>query len=252
MKRILTIAFLMSVAWSSWSQPVTPGSLNVSLVSPYDQQVIYTFTPSFFWTFNFTGDNILDYSIKVSELRPDQTYTDAIQFNPPLVFEQGLQQTSFMYPLSAFPLQDDKKYVWQVEATVGGRVKYLSEIWMFQYKKQVQRDTIKNEKDKDYIQYVLMEHEANAAPYLYTDKINFAYNNETRDTLLKYTIRLEGSKHSIKTELKPLKMTSGYNYYSLDMPKELSRNNKKGTRFFLEVNNSRKELQAIKFSIKQK
>ncbi len=90
----------------------------------------------------------------------------------------------------------------------------------------------------------------NAAPHLFTDHLNFVYNNETRDTVLDFHIHKAGQQQETRLELKPVTISSGCNYVSLPLSKNLQRQAKKEQEIFvLKVLNTRKETWLMKFMI---
>ncbi len=250
MKQITALLFIAFVGLGSVMAQTNGSPGNLFLVSPSDGQVLNTLYPNFFWSYNLRGDFRIQYNIRIAELKEGQTYIDAIQLNVPLVAEQNLMSTTFSYPIGAFPLSEDKKYVWQVEATLNGVSNSISEIWMFQYKKENSSDTVRPKKEKELRQYVYLSKSMNAAPHLFTDHLNFVYNNETRDTVLDFHIHKAGQQQETRLELKPVTISSGCNYVSLPLSKNLQRQAKKEQEIFvLKVLNTRKETWLMKFMI---
>lgn len=251
MKRMLVFTIALALRVGVMAQTTGAATGNVILISPTDGQVINTFNPSFFWTFTGpVGDYQTTYSIKITELREGQTYADAIGLNVPLVFEINLMQPGFMYPFTAPALDENKRYVWQVEASIYGRVKYLSEIWMFRFDKNKTESKDEDIKEKPKT-YVHLSKGVNNGTHLFTDKVNFRYNNETIDTILDYVIYQTGKKEMMPLTKAPVKMRPGINYISLEAPKNAAQANKKAPTptYILEVRNSRKERWLLKFSV---
>lgn len=222
------------------------------LMSPYDKEVLNTFYPNFFWSFNLTpGDFKVTYAIKVSELKAGQTYMDAISFNPPLVYEENLEQTVFNYPSSAFSLNEDGRYVWQVAVYINGKQKYLSEIWMFQYKKNKEKTTKKPKKELPD-QFPHLQRTVASSAYVFDKYIAFRYNNECRDTLLSFAVYKTGEQKSLPLDNPPIRITSGINYIYFPVAKSMKGKNKGKDLYLFEVSNSRKEKWRMKFIISDK
>ena len=224
---------------------------SVILISPFDGATLKTFFPDFFWTFpGELPDNKITYSIKVTELKSDQTYADAIQFNAPLIFQTDLQQPIFSYPSSAPVLNEDGKYVWQVSVEINKVPKVLSEIWMFQYKKDAVK---KAQKKKEAVeQYPFLEKNTGSSTYVFADKINFRYKNECIDTVLNYKLFETGNnKKSVLLSTKPVKIKQGINYLSFKVDKEQFAKKDKNAVYMLEVLNTRNETWRLKFVIKK-
>lgn len=223
------------------------------LLNPFDAEILNTFNPNLLWSFSgfLNPDERLTYSIKVCELKDGQTYIDAMQFNPPLVFEENLHQTMYTYPVSAPPLNENGKYVWQVQGEVNKIPKYLSEIWMFHYKKD--KKQMPNIPKKSIpVQYPHLEKTLNSGAYVFSKVISFRYNNECSDTLLTYNLYNVGTKKTFPLSDKPVKLKHGVNHFSFPVPKKLVGRKGEQHVFVLEVSNARKEKWQMKFSINEK
>jgi hypothetical protein len=88
------------------------------LISPLDNEEIYTNLPMFNWfpPAPILPDYNLIYDLKIVEVQNGQTPQDAIQFNNPVVLKQGITSTYYQYELSNLQLQYNKFYAWQVIA----------------------------------------------------------------------------------------------------------------------------------------
>ena len=225
-------------------------SSTLMLLSPFDKQVLHTFFPSLFWNFSYLNpDDIATYSIKVVEYKAGQTYVDAMAYNVPLLFEQNLMQTSYTYPASAMPLEESKKYLWQIEASVRGGKKYLSEIWMFQYRKDKKEEKVEKEKISE--PYASLTKTLSSANYSFKERINFTYNNESGDTILEHKIFPEGSLRHFPLSTEPIRVKNGINRLSFDVPRNM-RGKEASSSYTLEVYTSRNEVLKMKFYIQQK
>jgi hypothetical protein len=223
------------------------------LISPFDEEVLNSFYPNFFWSFNFIpGDYKVSYAIKIAELKDNQTYVDAISFNPVLVFQDNLESPLFNYPTTAFTLNEEGRYVWQIAVSINGKEKYLSEIWMFQYKKEKVEKAKKKPKDEVPDQYPHLQKKLTSATYQFDKNIAFRYNNECRDTILSYAIFKVGSSSKEKLNYPLVKITSGINYIYFPVPKDMKKKNSKPDVFLLTVSNSRKENWKLKFFLTEK
>lgn len=224
---------------------------NVILISPTDEEVLNTFTPVLSWMpVHHIGDGKFTYNIHIAELIEGQSYADAISFNPPLVYERDVPAGSFSYPSGAPALEDDKKYVWQVEVAMPDQRIIYSEVWMFQYKKKKQTtDTIIKKKSNIYPH---VTRSMTSALYEFSDAINFKYDNYANDSLLTYTIKKAGHPDTTKStpnqqvRLKPL-----VNYVSVPLPKDMDKQGKDAI-YMLEIHNSRNEIWLLKFIINNK
>lgn len=222
------------------------------LVYPTDEEVLHTFTPTLVWQpLNLISDNVFTYNIHIAELNEGQSYGDAIGMNPPIVYEKGLNGGAYNYPASAPVLEEDKRYVWQVEAVYSGQRTVYSEIWMFQYKKNKPTPPVKKPK-KDIQQYPHLTKTISAAVYQFSDKIYFTYDNYANDSLLDYSIIKAGASKPLNLEGKSSIVLKPFNnYVIMPVSDQLKKEGKKG-RFILEIHNSRKEKWALQFNIKSK
>jgi len=222
----------------------------VVLLSPNDGQVINTFFPTFFWNFGTPQpDYTVTYSIKIAELKDGQSYYDAMYFNAPIVFEQNYMSTTYNYSSSSFPLNEDKQYVWQVEANVRGKGKYLSPIWMFRFKKD-KRNPVKKTPVKEYVQYAYLTKQASATSYSFTDKINLRYNNEAGDSVLNYVVYKQGETRAVTISDQPAQLHEGINYFSFNVPDNMKpKKEKEANLYTLQVRNARNEVWSMKFII---
>lgn len=235
-------------------QVTTIADGNLLLTTPYDGEVLNAFLPAFGWSMtNFSDDYNVTFNIKICELKDGQSYADAIQYNPPLITEIGFRQTFYNYPAAAPQLKEDSRYVWQVEALVNNVPRYLSEVWMFRFKKA--RAITPDPKKTVVTQYPFLDRNLNASPYVFKDAIVFRYNNECIDTMLNYALYIAGKKELLRLSDKPVKLRPGINYYKFPLSKELQALAKKSETegeqvYLLEVSNTRKEKWRMKFVVR--
>jgi hypothetical protein len=212
--------------------------------------------PNFGWSIsNLPDDYNVTFNLKICELKEGQSYQDAIQYNPAIIFETGMKQNFYNYPAGAQQLKEDSRYVWQVEALVNNVPRYLSEVWMFRFKKSKSPPPVTRKVVTT--QYPFLEKNLNTSPYIFKDAIVFRYKNECADTVLNYTLYQSGKTESIKLADKPVKLKAGLNYYSFPINKELlvtMKHNSKSQEpvFLLEVSNARKEKWRLKFVVRKK
>lgn len=218
----------------------------VVLNYPSDGAELHTYLPNFSWNSSVTGDFEYTYNIHITRLDSGQSYQDAILFNPPLVYQQNLSTPNFQYPLSAFPLEDSNKYVWQVETAVNGNISSYSEIWMFYYQSKKKQQP-ENTKVHDHA-YPNLQRKLNAAFYIFEKTISFKYNNESGDSVLNMQVYPSGTTENIQG-LTPIPETLKpfHNYITIPVSNSFSKSNP----YILEVRNSRNELWKMKFVIKK-
>ncbi|MEP7265009.1 MAG: hypothetical protein ABI772_10955 [Bacteroidota bacterium] len=119
--------------------------LSMSLVSPFDDDIIETNHPVLVWTHNEPFANNTgaeDYRIVVTQMHEGQNAEAAMAANPLLFSKNALTSHSVIYPVNAPDLEKGKSYCWQVTKSINGRVVNQTEVWKF---------TLSDEPDtKDY------------------------------------------------------------------------------------------------------
>jgi hypothetical protein len=107
------------------------------LIFPANNATLLTAQPMFQWSPVQVPPEIgISYSVRVAELYDQQTPDAAIRSNPP-VFDGSVDNVAtLLYPLDALPLEDGRRYVWQVEARDGNgspitSARRRSELWTF-------------------------------------------------------------------------------------------------------------------------
>ncbi len=127
---------------------------NFKIIYPEPPHIIYpanndslqanTMYPVFQWTpVIVPPDYQIRYIIKICEILQGQTPLQALSSNIPILEDQNILNSTLVYPISAPPLEKDKKYVWQVQ--VLDQYNYpptkndgKSEIFTFQFKQPKQ------------------------------------------------------------------------------------------------------------------
>jgi hypothetical protein len=115
------------------------------LVSPEHQSNPDNLNPTFTWIppSPIRNLNRVQYDFVLVELFDHQSSLEGILRNPPYYFETGLNQTVQPYPITALPLNFEKRYAWQITARIDDYIVGKSEIWEFVIKKKtVELDTI--------------------------------------------------------------------------------------------------------------
>lgn len=108
--------------------------LSMSLVSPFDDDVIETKHPVLVWTHNepfAINTGAEDYRIVVTQMHEGQNAEAAMAANPLLFSKNGLTSHSVIYPVNAPDLEKGKSYCWQVTKSINGRVVNQTEVWKF-------------------------------------------------------------------------------------------------------------------------
>jgi len=105
------------------------------LLSPNDGDSIQTPNPVLTWTPAFSTylGGAVSYILRITEIFSDQSKQQAIASNLPLYTETNIPMPLQIYPNTARPLEEGKRYAWQVEGRMGSSSLGHSEVWEFCY-----------------------------------------------------------------------------------------------------------------------
>lgn len=103
----------------------------INLIMPEDDAKIYEYNPLLTWIANYPFASLLQYRIRVVELREGQNKEGAITRNNPVYDEKNLMQNSIVYPVYAKPLRVWQPYVWTVDAYYKGILLGGAAPWKF-------------------------------------------------------------------------------------------------------------------------
>ncbi|MBU0764599.1 MAG: hypothetical protein KJ607_07175 [Bacteroidetes bacterium] len=186
-----------------------------ALIQPYDEDTIKTSLPLFVWTppFPIISPKGTDYEILVSEIFRGQNPYKAIESNPAVFREKGINATILTYPSYAECLKPGGRYAWQIFAYDGDILIGKSEIWCFYYL-DLQESTPTLIKPLNV--YAKMKKVPDGTYYYLTDKyLDVEYPEEYFDsTGLDYRIYTsDGNTIGIQSEPE---IRYGENFFSLD------------------------------------
>jgi len=85
------------------------------LISPRDEEEIRIDNPVFTWMHIKAPGSNQTYTIKIVEIRGDQSPDEAMKRNTVFFEKEGISQTLFQYPASAPKFEAGKKYAWMVK-----------------------------------------------------------------------------------------------------------------------------------------
>lgn len=231
-----------------FTQIQAQSNYQVVLSYPSDGAHLTNYLPNFVWNSSLMGDFEYSYNIHIAHLDSGQTYSDAILYNPPLVYQQQLSSTNFLYPMSAFPLEDSNKYVWQIETVVNGNIVSYSDIWMFYYESRKAAQRKENKKVSDDHVYPSLQRSLNAAFYVFSNTISFKYRNESGDSTLNMSIYPVGTADNVQNvTYTPSYLKPFDNYVSIPVSNVFARSKP----YILEVRNARHEVWKMKFIVKE-
>ncbi|WP_224746427.1 DUF928 domain-containing protein [Mucilaginibacter glaciei] len=184
---------------------------DLSLIDPYNLAKICDKRPLLTWQPLIPGVLGSFYRLVLTEIKPGQSATEAINYNLPLINQQSIMAPVLPYPPSAPELKLDTKYAWQVSAYKEQTVLNRSEIWSFTVEC---KDSVKNVVQKSFreIEDLLLGNY-----YIAEGEIRFAITNSYKPQQLRYEIEaLDRPDKRIKG-LPLLKLVTGANNIVLDL-----------------------------------
>jgi hypothetical protein len=218
-KIILLICLIFSFYFKGNTQDISRNATSEKTIKsivppqlsyPSNESVISISNPIFIWIPpRPTNGMMITYSIRLVEIQNGQTPSEALLQNPPLLNLSGLTNTFLSYPANAPSLNVDGHYVWQVAASSGGQSLGVTDIASFSVNKT---DTKKVE---DF-NYPVASKPGKERFYITHGVFQFAYNNETNEKTLKYTIRSTNKKDTLRG-LPKLKLHPGINKLQVDL-----------------------------------
>ncbi len=217
------------------------------LTQPDDLSEIEELKPVFAWLpptpeYLLNG---LSYNFKLVEILPNQTCSDAIGQNFPLVSEQNLLMPNLIYPTSQSPLDTGRTYAWQVVANNNGLPVSESEIWTFKVKSGATLSLTENKAP-----FVKLKTDQVPSAFICSGVLQLEYNNELNDSLIGIEIFEEGTNGRRKLGLDEsfIPLRFGQNLISID----LTSNNGivDGHQYTVELMNSKMELWRGRFIYK--
>lgn len=117
-----------------------------SLISPLNASIVTDPLPVFSWMppSPLRAGQRITYTLKIAEILPRQTPSDALLSNPEWFEVDNLISSIAVYPLASRMLIEGKKYAWKVKAYLNGVFLNESEIREFTYNSKY--NTVKQEK----------------------------------------------------------------------------------------------------------
>lgn len=174
MKNCLVLLFLYFSTYSI-SQGIT---YPLNLMTPFDEDTIETILPNFIWMTDLTAlanDPRLSQHFVLVEKESNQTKSEAIATNIPLVVLNNVTTDNFSYSFSNTELQRGHTYAWQVKLYYNELLIQSSDPWQF---------TIKADQPF-YRQYITLKSEPDASYFSTTEdtlyfkvKANYDFDNQ--------------------------------------------------------------------------
>ncbi len=215
------------------------------LINPIDGDEIETPTPILIW-FHSEPFNLLNqgefFRVIVAELNDNQTAASGITANIPHFIKNNLTKHQVQYPVDAKPLENGKRYAWQVQKMANGQIISTTEVWEF---------SVADKKTPKDFKYVYVKDKLDGSVYsVVNDRIFFKYDERYNSNVMTCKI-ISDKRKVIQPETKGEEaveenlMKVGNNKYELDLkPYKL----KKGY-YILEVYNEKKDKFQLKFYV---
>lgn len=160
-------------------------ALDFSLVFPMNETTVPDDRPVLSWEdvsqYGVEKAN-LSYSLQVVEVYSGQSVAAALTTNPTLLDRRGIRSNSLLYPVSAAALRPEKTYAWQVSAAADGRELLASQQWSFRL------EQTELPPDPVAASYAMLGTSVPNRHYLFTDNIQFGFDNNEGVTDLRYRI----------------------------------------------------------------
>lgn len=223
------------------SMPYSPPML----IYPGDGEEIETPYPTLVWLSPIPDANgNIEYDMKLVEMRNGQGQYDAVQNNYAHFKTSNYGEESMNYPLDALPLKIGKWYAWKITAKYKGTDVGETEVWRFKIKEQVVDSTTKPMTKA----YPVINYNLKGRRYEYTDKLYFNYNNDYRETTLKYSITEYSSREQYK-RVENITAKHGGNFFDLDISDKSFFKN--GNLYILEVRDEKDNIYKLQFTIRR-
>ena len=227
-----------SPAEQCYSAEVTPFS-PLNLTEPANQEKICLPRPMFSWQPSFPFVNGAAYQLILTEIKERQTATEAINYNLPLISQNGIVSPALAFPASYKELKAGKKYAWQVSLYKNQTVLNRSEIWEFVMDC---KDSVVREMNTG--SYRSIEDLSRGNFYVTGNNLKFSLINSYNKQKLNYSIRcITDSRKKIK-KLPVIHLKNGSNQIELALKKDEFDD---GFYYLLEVEMPNGEIKNLRF-----
>jgi hypothetical protein len=162
----------------------------------------------------YMGDGQILYALKLVQVMPNQSPYDAVQRNPAILSEQGLEYTQLQYPVTSIPLQAGATYAWRVSAqTLNGENAGQTEVWSF---RMAADDTTDFSALPAPTNYVKMKSEITADYTIVYNELRLIYSKEYPVSDIRFRI-LDMTQKPVATLDGKLISPQGENKFIIDM-----------------------------------
>ncbi len=184
------------------------------LLNPPHTSVVNNTTPLLAWIPPMPDLNLnYLYSVKLVELRDNQTCVQALQQNVPIVQERNFDGMQYQVTdINGLNLEFGKNYCWQVGAYYKKNLLANTEIWQF----KVDSSKIATPSVEDGMPFYYVKQSLDAENLKVKQFIKIAFDNRLNSPNLRYSIRSEDGKEEVSLEQKAINLNAGINQISLD------------------------------------
>lgn len=183
----------------------------INLIMPEDDAKIYEYNPLLTWIANYPFASLLQYRIRVVELREGQNKEGAITRNNPVYDEKNLMQNSIIYPVYAKPLRVWQPYVWTVDAYYKGILLGGAAPWKF----TVVEDSLLVPVAA-HQSYYDFKYNASEVILYAVDTVKLKYMSYEQAETFILELRDDNNKE-VKLATKKLEAQSGMNYFDIEL-----------------------------------
>ena len=196
-----------------YSAEVTPLS-PINLTEPANQDKICLPRPMFSWQPSFPSINGSAYQLILTEVKEKQSATEAINYNLPLISQNGIVAPALNFPASYKELKAGKKYAWQVSMYKNQTVLNRSEVWEFTVDC---KDSVVKGEGKGSLAYRSIEDLEKGNYYIANGFLRFFLMNPYKEQWLNYEIECISDVNRKVRHLPRLKLLKGENNVEVEI-----------------------------------
>jgi len=213
-----------SLEMGSWeectSYEVLPAA-PMLLSAPYDGDKLCEKRPVFLWQPSLPVIAGTQYQLVLVVVKSGQNATEALNYNLPLINQEGLQSPVLSFPSIVPQLEESKKYAWQVTAYKGRTILNRSEVWAFTVGCEEEGKEEKKNTETD-MGYRDIEDLARGNNYITFGILKVAVTNSYAPQKLRYEINCITDPSVKLKKLPEIQLTSGRNKILIDLSENKS------------------------------
>lgn len=183
-------------------------STPLNLTAPDNGDKFCNKRPRFSWQPQLPIQTGTTYSLKLVEVKQEQTLAEALLVNIPIILQNNIKGYFALYPANVASLKEKIKYAWQITSNNNGKLA-LSEVWEFTI--DCPLDKIENNSYREINEF------DNMGVLIANDVLRFAIYNAYINQKLEYSlIDVENPSKKIKG-LPVLDLTKGMNNLEINL-----------------------------------